>query len=264
MGDLFSNIQRLLILQLSEDIESCEINAVTQAAENLQLGYHREPLMSATQLGTLASLCSSSQYNLVYICGHGSDRTVGDKASGGFEVTWPQLSAVLCNSLSPNASFFLSCCDGGLHSVAADLFSGCDELKYVFGVPRAALPWQLVSSFTNVLTQLRLGASPPQAAEAAAAALKPPNGHLDPDIVDFEFEAHVRDETINQAEIERARESIPMRYSSAVDPICIGEDCWQVANGDEVCGIVEINATGREELIDPAKGSVIAHRSQFV
>lgn len=249
MADIFSNIDRLLILQLSKDVQACEINAVTQAAENLQLGYHREPLLTRENLGSLASLCGSSQYDLVYICGHGDETTIGEPDDSISQVTWPQLSAVLCNSLTADASFFLSCCDGGLESVATDLFVGCDELKYVFGVPQTAYPWQLVSAFTNVLTQLRVGATPEEAAKTAEASLQPPLGNLDPNVQSFRFESYVRGDSTSEASIELARNSIVERYEHRSQPIELGKDCWD-DNGQEICGTLSIDSSGRDVLLN--------------
>lgn len=138
----------MLILKASSDIEVCETRLVAQVAAMYEFDVEERDLVDEHDLVDLVN-GPTSQWDIVYACGHGSHRGIGDEdgeASGRF-FSWSDVAAALCDHLNDDAWFFLGCCRSGLEQVAFALFCACDDLAYVFGPRWEATDTQLACAF---------------------------------------------------------------------------------------------------------------------
>lgn len=140
--------RKLLILKASDDVETCETVLIEKVAAMYDLDVSAQDIYTEHDLDSVAN--SSSEWDIVYACGHGNAQGLGE-ASGTRFFEWSAIAEALCTRLNDDAWFFLGCCHGGLDQVGYAMFCGCDDLRYVFGPRWQATAEQLACAFHALL-----------------------------------------------------------------------------------------------------------------
>lgn len=140
----------LLILSASKDISPFEIMNVT--SQTVLYGIEPTKFVIQTKEELKRALYSGKQYDYIYLACHGCERSWGN-ASGSFEMSWIEFGAMICKSgvTKPGAVILHSCCRGGLHKVAYDMFACCENIEQVCGPRQSLTPEDLITSFNLFL-----------------------------------------------------------------------------------------------------------------
>lgn len=117
-----------------------------------------------------ATLMDADPFDLVYVCGARGNEWFGDDQIG-LEMSWQQLSMVLCGNTNPGATIFLAAGNSGLASVSHALFYGCDNVGLVIA-PKFDATWRqnMTSASTYLHHRFSCGSDPEIAVDAASVA----------------------------------------------------------------------------------------------
>lgn len=99
-----------------------------------------------------SELENSTNLDYIYLSSHGNDQCFGNE-DNSIIVNWSEFGAILCKSDCMNGEciILLSCCRGGLHQVAYNLFYHCTKIDYVVGPRQSLFPHDMLISFSILL-----------------------------------------------------------------------------------------------------------------
>jgi hypothetical protein len=145
-----------LSIKLSDDIKACEQDSLNVAIDT----YGSRPSSAVTPLDVhteadlakqLSTLPSGTNFNYIYICGHGAPTGVGSGSSPNelrsIFLHWPTVATAICDYVADDGVIFLACCQGGIKTVAFDFFGDCDRARTVIGARGGIYPEDLQAAF---------------------------------------------------------------------------------------------------------------------
>ena len=100
----------------------------------------------------MSILDSGKKYHYIYLSSHGDENGFGNE-DNTIDVPWSVFSSKLCSSqcMEDECIIYLSCCRGGLHQVAYELFWGCVCISYVVGPRQSLNSAEMLISFSILL-----------------------------------------------------------------------------------------------------------------
>jgi hypothetical protein len=131
-------MKRMLVLEACGNIgETEECKGITSQAKLYGIEVISKCVKNNTELEE--TLEQNGSFNYIYLSSHGNLSGLGNE-SGSVDMDWSNFAANLCTygCMEEDCILMLSCCRGGMNSVAATFFSTCDQVNYVVG-PRQSL-----------------------------------------------------------------------------------------------------------------------------
>lgn len=103
----------------------------------------------------IATLNKGITYDYIYLSSHGNAEGFGNEDSS-LNFSWFDFGVELCGSMcmKEDCIILLSCCRGGLHQVAYDLFFCCSKISYIVGPRQSLYPHDMLISFNILLYNL--------------------------------------------------------------------------------------------------------------
>lgn len=130
--------------------EKEECNVICQQAK--LYGFEVVDKCPKDNIELIEVLANNGKFDYIYLSSHGSDEGFGD-SSGLIGFSWFDFGVHLCSSMCMNNDciVMLSCCRGGLHQVAFDLFYCCGKISYIVGPRQSLTPYEMLISFNILL-----------------------------------------------------------------------------------------------------------------
>lgn len=103
------------------------------------------------------ALQNSNQYDYMYLSSHGNENGFGNE-NGTIDVPWNVFSYLLCKyqCMNDDCIVFLSCCRGGLHQVAYEMFYNCSSISYIVGPRQSLTSSEMLISFSVLLFNIEV------------------------------------------------------------------------------------------------------------
>jgi hypothetical protein len=100
------------------------------------------------------SLHSGKKYDYIYLSSHGNEKGFGNE-DNTIDVPWCVFSYLReSQCMQDDCIIYLSCCRGGLHQVAYDLFLNCSSISYIVGPRQSLSSAEMLISFSILLFNL--------------------------------------------------------------------------------------------------------------
>jgi len=131
-------MKRILILEACGNSgETAECKGIATQAELYGIEVISKCVKDNNDL--ISTLELNGSFDYMYLSSHGNLDGFGNE-SGSVDMKWSDFAVNLCTygCMEDDCILMLSCCRGGLNSVAATFFSTCDQVAYVVG-PRQSL-----------------------------------------------------------------------------------------------------------------------------
>lgn len=126
------------------------------------------------------ALHQTNKVDYLLLGGHGESHGFGN--NNGFEISWQQLTDIICesNCLNSKAQVILYCCKGGQQKIACSIIQSCPNIENLIGVKEEYESLDLLSGmFVFLYNRERMGMNPRKSMEKASNATS----------IDFEFYA---------------------------------------------------------------------------
>lgn len=94
----------------------------------------------------------STNLDYIYLSSHGNEECFGNE-DNSIIINWSKFGLILCESgcMNQDCIILLSCCRGGLHQVAYNLFYHCPKISYVVGPRQSLASHDMSISFSILL-----------------------------------------------------------------------------------------------------------------
>lgn len=144
-------MKRLLILRacgVSGEQEEC--NAICNKAG--LYGINVVDKCPKTNEELLDVMAKNGKFDYIYLSSHGDSEGFSNE-EGTVNMNWSDFGYNLCEKevMNENCVIMLSCCRGGLHQVAYELFYNCSQISYIVGPRQSLTPAEMLISFSIFL-----------------------------------------------------------------------------------------------------------------
>lgn len=131
-------MKRMLVLEACGNIgETEECKGITSQAKLYGIEVISKCVKDNVEL--VSTLEQNGSFDYIYLSSHGNLDGFGNE-NGTVDMKWQDFAAHLCafDCMEEDCIVMLSCCRGGLNSVATEFFSTCEQVSYIVG-PRQSL-----------------------------------------------------------------------------------------------------------------------------
>jgi hypothetical protein len=141
-----SPLDRLLLVKVCASVFQEEIDAVQSICAMHKVDFVQVDQSKGEKIPTCED---QGEFSIVYLAGHGNFRAFGDAE----QVSWEQFAEQLCSAacLKVSSTIFAACCEGGMKSVALEVFKKCPRVGYVIGPKSLVTQQTLAQAFHSFL-----------------------------------------------------------------------------------------------------------------